>query len=539
MYKLKHLYLLVIIIVFASSKSYGENIPLKEAYSYENYLEIINYINPKDYSKEDIKVYEKIIKANKIGKNSSREEIDFAISNILSGQSKLKGKNITYSNDFHLNSYDDFNNGVYHNLKLDKKMGQGSLVLKNNETYGYYISPIIETPAFEYMVISWNSHTPPSSSIEVEARALVEHFDENSQASTSWTQWFSWGEWSPFIGRFSKSSSGDLAKISTDQFIVSGSKGETASKVQIRVKFYSKEKKASPSLSLIHGSLKNTINPIEKTFTDPMDLEDLDKVLDVPTYSQMIRNPSTSRAICSPTSISMILNSKGEDLLPDEVAQNTYDNSYGFGNWTFATASAGSFGYESFVEFTNIEGLKREIAKGYPVAVSVKYTNNPNNTKLPYLEGAPGDTPGHIIVVKGFTRINGLEYVLVNDSYGEDDSKVSRSYKLDQFEKSWSNRVAYIVRDKVNNQKIYPMARLESELVASQSIGQYDLKYNNEIIDLSNFDGVIAYSYDGGGNYLYIKNGNTSSISLPKEHVSSPDFKLYVISDMGYIYTVK
>lgn len=71
MYKLKHLYLLVIIIVFASSNSYGENIPLKEAYSYENYLEIINYINPKDYSKEDIKVYEKIIKANKIGKKSS------------------------------------------------------------------------------------------------------------------------------------------------------------------------------------------------------------------------------------------------------------------------------------------------------------------------------------------------------------------------------------------------------------------------------------------------------------------------------------
>ncbi len=78
----------------------------------------------------------------------------------------------------------------------------------------------------------------------------------------------------------------------------------------------------------------------------------------------------------------------GETLLPDEVAQNTYDNAYGFGNWTFAMGTAGSYGYKAYLDFTTIEGLKREIAKGYPVGVSVKYTNDPEDDRYPYIEGS-------------------------------------------------------------------------------------------------------------------------------------------------------
>jgi len=128
----------------------------------------------------------------------------------------------------------------------------------------------------------------------------------------------------------------------------------------------------------------------------------LNKDIDTPAYSQMIRDPKIANSICSLTTITMAMNRMGENLLLEETAYYDYD---GFDKWVFSSALAGCYGYKSYSVFTDIDGLKKKIAKGYPAAVSVKYTNDPTNTRYHYVKGAPGTIPGHLILVRGLRRL--------------------------------------------------------------------------------------------------------------------------------------
>jgi hypothetical protein len=134
---------------------------------------------------------------------------------------------------------------------------------------------------------------------------------------------------------------------------------------------------STPTVRLIAVALRNT-NPgqgITKVFNDNPDLSNL-PVLNVPQLSQMVREPSIADSICSPTSLAMILNYYGTAVQPETAAWGAYDYGYeDFGNWPFNTAYAASFGYLAYVDYSTIEGLKREIAGGHPVAAR-KFINH-------------------------------------------------------------------------------------------------------------------------------------------------------------------
>jgi hypothetical protein len=449
---------------------------------------------------------------------------------------------VAFGNEFEIGTYDEFLLGeLDNNTALISDIGDGAITLKAVDgkypTEGEYISQIIDVPNFEYMVASWNSDTPEGTYVEIQAKVLVNHFDENNQPIQTWTEWLSWGQWSPFIVRASADTNGILAETSVDELIVKGSHGETASKVQMKAILRTDNPLVTPTVRYLHGTLKNTMNPISKEFKENIDVTNLNKNIITPAYSQMIRCPRIKNSICSPTTITMIMNRFEEELLPEEVAQNTYDNNYGFGNWAFAMASTGSYGYKSYVDYTTIEGLKREIVKGYPVGVSVKYSNDTTNTKYPYVEGSPGVTGGHLIVVTGFETINGVEYVLVNDSYAPDNETVSRKYKLDQFEKAWSNRVAYIVHDKELNAGSDHTMRIEAKLVDTDVANEYKVYVNDANIDVQNFGGTIAYTFDDDLTYKYFpKITDKNSLAFSCEDIQNPKLKVYVITDMGKVY---
>lgn len=454
-----------------------------------------------------------------------------------------KAKILPFGNEFEIGTCDEFLTGELNNIEVLDHIGDGAIALQKIDgeypEHGEYISPIIDVPKFEYLVMSWNSDTPEGTYVEVEGRVLVNHFDEEDNPLETWSDWLSWGEWSPHMARSSKSRRDELARMSVDQLIINGSKGETASKVQIKVNLYTEDPSVTPVVRYLHGTMKNTIEPIEKVFKEEIDVTNLDKDIDTPEYSQMIRNPGTSRSICSPTTITMMMNRFGETLLPDEVAQNTYDNAYGFGNWTFAMGTAGSYGYKAYLDFTTIEGLKREIAKGYPVGVSVKYTNDPEDDRYPYIEGSPGATPGHLIVVRGFTTIDGVEYIIVNDSYAPEDETVRRLYKLEEFDKAWSNRAAYIIRDKEENAGIAPTMRIEAELRKTDTPNEYAVFVGEENIDVTNFGGVIAYTLDDDLTHEYFSREDKNSLTFTEEEISNPKLKVYVITDTGKVYVAK
>lgn len=458
----------------------------------------------------------------------------------------------SYGNEFKIDTYEDFDTGKEGlNNVIRNENGSVTLNEVNDEGgYGEYISREIEVPNFEYMVMSWNSDTPEGTSVEVQAKVLVNHYDKDKSGKDievkTWTDWLSWGEWSPFIQRASVSPDDELAYISVDELTIKGSSGETASRVQLKVIFRSSNSN-KPTVRMLHGTLKNTLKgqAIEKQFESALNESDWNKNIATPAMSQMIRDPNIANSICSPTTITMIMNGSGERLLPEEVAQSTFDFNYGFGNWAFAMASAGSYGYEAYVDYTTIEGLKHEIAKGYPVGVSVKYSNDSKNTSYPYVEGAPGVTGGHLIVVTGFEKdAEGKEYVLVNDSYAPDNETVSRKYKLKQFERAWSNNTAYIIHEKEEGAGYASTKRIDAELVADESSEAFKIMVDDEVFDINNFDGTAAYTFNddqdnfNNTEYNYINNfTNMDALKFPKNELSSP-LKLYLITDYGYVYVI-
>ncbi len=140
-----------------------------------------------------------------------------------------------YGNEFEIGTYIEFETGVeFNNVTLSENIGDGAVILKaENGQYpakGEYISQIIDVPYFEYMIASWNSDAPEGTYVEIQARVLVNHFDENGEEIQTWTDWLSWGEWGPFIERFSYSSEDTLAKISVDELTIKGSNGKISSR---------------------------------------------------------------------------------------------------------------------------------------------------------------------------------------------------------------------------------------------------------------------------------------------------------------------
>ena len=456
----------------------------------------------------------------------------------------------SYGNQFEIGTYDEFMTGVeFHKTEATNRSGDGGIVLEKERgrypSDGYYISQEIDVANFEYMVASWNSDTPPGTYVEVEARVYVNHFDEDGNPIQTWSGWVPWGKWSPFMERSSASTYTDnLVYTSIDELVVRGSKGETGSKVQLKVNLHTDDPKVTPTVRFLHGTLKNTLSgqAIEKEFKDEVNTDNLNKILDIPKFSQMIRDPRSSNSICSPTTIVMMMNSMGQELTPDEVAQNTYDFSYGYGNWAFAAASMGTYGYKAYVDYSNMEALKQEIAKGYPVGMSVRYTNDPNDTSQPYIEGAPGYTPGHLIVLVGFETIDGVEYAWVNDSYAPENETVLRKYRVDQLDNAWTSRAAYIIREKEANAGKDHTKRIKADLVETDIPGEYQVFVGNENINVYNFGGRLEYTTDGNTmefdqrTYKYLPRLAKNSLTFTQEEVNSPHFTLYVITDTGYVY---
>ncbi|PKM61533.1 MAG: hypothetical protein CVU99_03045 [Firmicutes bacterium HGW-Firmicutes-4] len=347
----------------------------------------------------------------------------------------------------------DFND---HAVGLDRveiaaNSGDGEIRLQSGQQSGVYTSNIFNASPFTKTVLSWDTDTPAGTLVQVEARVCENAVDGNGQSTENWSDWLSFGQWGTSIKRSSGIGTMDspLAKIEVDTLVVKN--GKTANKIQYRVILHSGTPGVTPTVRLIAMALRNA-NPgqgITKVFTDHPDLANL-PVLNVPQFSQMVREPSIADSICSPTSVAMMLNYYGTAVQPETAAWGAYD--YGadeFGNWPFNTAYAASFGYLTYVDYSTIEGLKREIAGGYPVAVAVAYKNSAGvSANLPVIDGAPIRlTYGHLIVVCGFTNENGTEYIIINDPAATSNAGVRVRYRLDQFAAAWaeSGNLAYII----------------------------------------------------------------------------------------------
>lgn len=435
-------------------------------------------------------------------------------------------------NLFFINTYEDFLLGNLENLSIDKNIGTGAIVLSSNNNkyieYGIYTSQVINLKTFKRLLVSWNCETPKGTWIEVQARAFISYYDDNKNSTYEWSDWLSFGKWGTHIKRSSKSPDSHLAKISTDEFIIKGNYTDTASKIQIRALLHTENTNVTPSIRQFIISYKDN-TPRIKGIEIPSN-----KIIDVPSYSQYIRDKNIGSVICSPTSITMLLNRRNENLIVEETAWSCFDYDYeAFGNWLFNVAFASSLGYESFVEYGNLKSLKREIYSGYPVAVSVKYTNDINNLEYPYIENAPITTAGHILVVRGFEKKDGIDYVVVNDPAGKSNESVTRRYKLSEFESAWhrGSNIMYVIHDKkveINNNRIEASLELKNN-----KENLYSVLVNDTYLDLSSdFVKTILITYDNGLTFEYLVPYNNHYLALENKN----NCKIYIVGSDGFTY---
>lgn len=346
------------------------------------------------------------------------------------GEGNMENEKESYSHRDNLvvNRGKDFHHGEYKGLILDEK---SKIKLADGKKEGTYTSPIIPTENFNELVASWNASTPEKTNIEVFVQAEVEG---------QWTRWYSYGKWSSNKNSGSvRKQSDKLAKLSIDTLEVLGEGYADA----IRYKLVLKRQDIaleSPRVKAVYMALKT------ENQEGPALAEDINYLveLDVPERSQMII-PKIGRRICSPTSVSMVLEYYGHNMKTEEVAARVLDREVDiYGNWSYNASFAGLEGLNSHVaRFNSVDRIREKISEGIPVIASIKTRSKDT------LLGAPQTYPsGHLIVIRGFLEKDGKEYIVVNDPASPRLENVRREYEVSGFEKAWSNIVYIISEDK-------------------------------------------------------------------------------------------
>jgi hypothetical protein len=345
----------------------------------------------------------------------------------------LTGKKVEFvEQDYHtlVHKGDDLLLGTYSNIQFNQSK---ELILVENNKLGSYLSPVVETEPFTELVASWNAITTSDNKVELQIQV---------RQNGSWSKWFTYGKWSLDSMNFSiKGQEDSIAKMSIDTINVKNGLSADAYRYQV-VLTRTKVEDDSPKLHLVASTVKFKNPTIEA-----IDLNQLNwqTNIEVPINSQMLV-PGIGNSICSPTSLTMLMRKYGVEYTPQLAASKAKDAGTGiYGNWSYNVAVAGANNLEAYVSrLGSIDELKQLIAHGTPIAVSITVKN------IEDLEGAPMAYPvGHLLVVRGFNVIDGVEYVIVNDPAAPNNETVNREYKLEQFSNIWKNYV-YIINERSN-----------------------------------------------------------------------------------------
>lgn len=219
------------------------------------------------------------------------------------------------------------------------------------------------------------------------------------------------------------------------------------------VKFNKKIKDFDLRIKLYNNSGEKTkIKLINVVLTDSeKKLNGLGKIknnkikLNVPKISQMVQQVNYNQDICSPTSLTMVLNYYGIKIDTITAASNVIDTSENiYGNWIFNTIFASSKGVYSFVSRLNsYEELYFYLSRGIPVVASITF--GPGELgKSPIKK-----TKGHLVVIKGIDE-NGD--IIVNDPAGKNNDFVEVVYDSKEFAKAWFKNkygTSYIIIDDI------------------------------------------------------------------------------------------
>lgn len=296
----------------------------------------------------------------------------------------------------------------------------GFLKVENPEIEVIYQSTEIYLNTFLELVLSWNFNSLNNNETTFEVA-----IGDNSHFS----DYFLMGQIINNRYMSKKNQENSFGKVNTDILI-----NKNFANQFIKLKFIAKPNNEGFMLHNISITKKETTS---FTFDESSLIE---KIIDVPKINQR-SVPEIGNKICSPTSLTMVLNYYGNNLNNALIASKVYD--YGediYGNWSFNASFAYKYGLYSRVEYIeDFNAVVSYIKKNIPVIMSIGVATivDPNNKiNYPY---------GHLIVLVGFKKINNIWYAVVNDPATFLDEEVLRFYKLDVLLSAFK-KIVYIIK---------------------------------------------------------------------------------------------
>ncbi len=291
---------------------------------------------------------------------------------------------------------------------------------------------------FDELISSWNAETPTGTWVEVLVRAELDG---------RWTKWYNLGIWasgSETIQRHSVRLQGDGdGYVAVDTLVIRAKKA-TVSAYQLKVRLFSVDGAATPSVRYLSAAYSTT--PTKKHDPSAGNPAYWNTLLPVPECSQMVY-PDGGNVWCSPTSTSMVVSyweaytDPCEPVVRAAVA-GVYDWIYnGMGNWPFNTAYAATHGLQGSVRrFSSMDEIEAWVAQGVPVVISFAWGKGE-------LTGAAVlSSSGHLSVVVGFDSQGNP---IVNDPAAASDEEVQRTYLRSELEPLWlgsSGGTVYVIR---------------------------------------------------------------------------------------------
>ncbi|PCI39999.1 MAG: hypothetical protein COB53_02140 [Elusimicrobia bacterium] len=290
-------------------------------------------------------------------------------------------------------------------LSFEKGLLQGT---------GSLESAVIEADfPFDDLVGSWNADTPRGSSVEMEAQVRIDG---------RWTKWYRLSRWEPGAPRSFEKQADRHGKVSVDTLELK--KKAQAFRYRIRM--------------LSAGTREAKLLRVAVTYADtsrkgvvhvPWAKGPWAREIKLSPRSQSDEDPAIAPHVCSPTSLSMILERWGVKRTTAKIAETVFDrNAEIYGNWPLNVAAAASLGLSGQVaRLESLLDLQEEIAAGRPVIASITY-------KKGELDNSPiSKTNGHLLVVAGFTKHGDI----ITYDPAAKPSGVRRIYKRKQFERVW------------------------------------------------------------------------------------------------------
>lgn len=306
---------------------------------------------------------------------------------------------------------------VFTEDKMVKNGKKNSLIIEEKEVH-----------PFTQLIFSWNAYRPSNGQLHFYIRV-------RDSKTKSWDQWHKMVEW----GSDKQKSHFSRGKHSVYTYarleMHNGRKGDA---FQVKAECTGKV-----NLGAIKGIV---VAASDFTQFEPEIYKQRGKGLasylieSIYPQSQMMIDHPRANMLCSPTSLSMVVESlTGKDIEPLDFANNVYDEGLGvFGNWGFNMAHAFEHTDEDLLFYTtrlsSFKDLYEILKQDIPVAVSVRGE----------IKGARKEyNNGHLLVVVGYDAKRGK--VLCYDPAFDTHEEVPQAYDIHDFIVAWerSRRLTY------------------------------------------------------------------------------------------------